>query len=99
MSNDKASAAYYPDVPLEARQAKARDEVRRFTRKGYTIKSIDANGVTYVLERRRKIALVHYVIAGLTLGLYLFVLLRLMSHRPVDTAVVSVDRFGKVAVS
>lgn len=89
----------YPDLPLEARQAKARAEVRRFTKKGYTIKSVDANGVTYVLERRRKVWVGHYIIAGLTLGIWLLVLLRKLAHRRTDTTIVSVDRFGKVTVS
>lgn len=89
----------YPDLPLETRQHFARAEVRRFTKKGYSIKSMDANGVTYVLERRRKIARFHYIVAGLTLGIWLFVVAYKMTHRRIDTVVIAVDRFGKVAVS
>ena len=46
----------HPHMPLPERQSIARAEARRYLRKDFTIRSIDVNGVTYVLERPRRFA-------------------------------------------
>jgi hypothetical protein len=50
MTDRKAQAAYYPDMPLEQRQHIARTEARNYLRRGYIIRSMDVNAVTFVLE-------------------------------------------------
>ena len=80
----------------EARTEVLNDEVARYARKGWTVNSVQ--GSQAVLSRKKKIGFwINALLALITGGLWLIVVLVRVINRKVESLIINVDAYGKVS--
>jgi len=83
-------------LSTEARAEILNGEVARYASKGWTVNSMQ--GSQAVLSRKRKIGFMwNAILALLTGGLWLIVVLVRVINRKVENLVLNVDAFGKIS--
>ena len=83
------------ELSIEERQEVLQREIAKLVAKGYQVQSSSATQA--VLSKKKKIRLItHILIAVITVGVWLLVILWQMINRKQTMITVSVDEFGKV---
>lgn len=72
------------------------DALKRATKQGWTVASV--SGGRAVLQRKKRIGwLVNGILAVLTGGLWLIVIIVRLVNRKIETQILTVDAYGKVS--
>jgi hypothetical protein len=86
------------ELSLAQRQEILQREIEKWVSKGYSVES--KTETRAILSKKKKIKLIkHIVIAALTLGIWLLVLLWQTLNRKSQTVTISVDEKGKIKKS
>jgi len=96
MSDDKEQPS--AELTISQRQDILQREIEKWVSKGYSLES--KTETRAVLSRKKKIRLItHLVIALITVGFWLLVILWQMINRKSQTVTISVDERGRVKKS